>query len=117
MAESVGVSFVNESDFQKEGKWYILSNSSQLEVCSTVSSDINGSLAGISDFSEDIVSETGNGLSGISSHDGSKSDTDCDYNPKPLTSAFFLPFIRKEQSYSYTLVKRYDYYKVVGETC
>ena len=43
MAESVGVSFVDESDFQKEGKWYILSNNSQFEVCSTVRSDINGS--------------------------------------------------------------------------
>ena len=29
------------------------------EVCSTVSSDINGSLAGISDFGEDLVSEAG----------------------------------------------------------
>ena len=47
IAESVGVSFVDECDFQKEGKRYILSKSSQFEVCSTVSLDINGSLAGI----------------------------------------------------------------------
>ena len=52
-----------------------LEQDSQFEVCSTVSSDINGSLAGISDFSEDTVSETGNDSGGISSHDGSKSDT------------------------------------------
>ena len=59
MAESVGVGFVDESDFQKEGKWYILSKNPQFEVCSTVSSDTNGSPAGISDFSEDVFSETG----------------------------------------------------------
>ena len=55
MAEGVGVSFVDESDFQNEGKRY---NNSQFKACSTVSSDANGSLAGIPDFSEDIVSET-----------------------------------------------------------
>ena len=68
MAESVGVSFVGENDFQKEGKWYFLSENSQWEVpvCSTVSSDINDSLAGISDFSEDIVSETASDSGGIS---------------------------------------------------
>ena len=52
-----------------------LEQDSQFEVCSTVSSDINGSLAGILDFSEDTVSETGNDSGGISSPDGSKSDT------------------------------------------
>ena len=64
MAESVGVSFVDESDFQKEGKWYTLSKNSQFEVCSIVSSDINGLLAGISDFSKDIVSEAGSDSGG-----------------------------------------------------
>ena len=58
------------TQFQKEGKWYILSKNSQFEVCSTVPLDINGSLAGISDFGEDIVSEAGSDSSGISSHDG-----------------------------------------------
>ena len=80
MAESVGVSFGDESDFQKEGKWYILSKNWQFEVCSTVSSDINGSLAGVSDFSEDTMSETGSDSGAISSHNGSKSDVDSDYN-------------------------------------
>ena len=79
---------------------------SQFEVCSTVSSDINGSLAGISDFSEDIVLETGSDSGGISLHDGRKSDTDSDYNPEPSTSAIFSSFNRKEQSCSYTLFKR-----------
>ena len=41
-------------------------------------SSFNGSLAGISDFGEDIVSEAGSASGGISSHDGSKNDTDID---------------------------------------
>ena len=58
MAESVGVSFVDENDFQEIAN--NLNNKSQFEVWSTVSSDNNGSqLAGISDFSKDIVSEAG----------------------------------------------------------
>ena len=40
-------------------------------------------LASISDFAEDIVSEAGSDLSSISSHDGSKSDTDSDHNTEP----------------------------------
>ena len=76
---------VDESDFQNERKWYILSKNSQFEVCSTVLLDINGSLAGISDFGEDIVSEAGSASNsgGISSNDGSKNDTDSDYNTEP----------------------------------
>ena len=35
------------------------SKNSQFEKCSIVPLDINGSLAGISDFGEDIVSEAG----------------------------------------------------------
>ena len=82
---------------KKEGKWYILSKSSQFEVCSTVSLDINGSLAGISHFGEDIVSEAGSDSSGISSHDGSKSDTDSDNNTEPsIISAISSSFNRKE---------------------
>ena len=61
--------FCDESDFQKERKWYILSKNSQFEECSIVPLDINGSLAGISDFGEDIVSEAGIASGGISSHD------------------------------------------------
>ena len=67
------VSAFDESDFQKEGKCYILSKNTQFEVCSTVSFDINGSLGGIPDFGEDIVSEAGSDSSGIFSHDDSKS--------------------------------------------
>ena len=57
-----------------------MSKNSQFEECSTVPLDINGSLADISDFSEDIVSEAGSASGGISSHDGSKNDMDSDYN-------------------------------------
>ena len=95
--ESVGVSFVDESDFQKEGKWYMLSKNSQFEVCSTFFLDINGSLASIEDFGEDTVSETGSDSSGISLHDGSKSDTDSDWNTVPsIISAISSSFNRKE---------------------
>ena len=55
--------------------------------------DINGSLAGISD----IVSEAGSASGGISSHDGSKNDTDSDYNKKPLImSTISSSFNRKK---------------------
>ena len=77
------MSFADESDFQKERKWYILSKNSHFDKCSIVPLDINGSLAGISDFGEDIVSEAGSASGGISSHGGSKKDTDSDYNTEP----------------------------------
>ena len=65
-------------------------------MCATVSLDINGSLAGVSDFGEDIVSKMGmSDLSGISSHDGSKSDTDSGYNTEPsIISAISSSFIK-----------------------
>ena len=65
---------VDESDFQNERKWYILSKNSQFEECSIVPLDINGSMAGISDFVENIVSEAGSASGGISSHDGSENE-------------------------------------------
>ena len=40
-----------------------MSKNSQFEVFSTVSLDINGLLAGISDFGEDIVLEAGSDIS------------------------------------------------------
>ena len=87
---------MDESDFQKKGKWYILSKNSQFEVCSTVPLDINGSLAGISDFGEDIVSKAGSDSGGIAAHDGSKNDTDSGYNMEPsIISAISSFFNRK----------------------
>ena len=32
MADSVEISFVDENDFVKEGKWYLLSENSQREI-------------------------------------------------------------------------------------
>ena len=107
--ESVGVSFVDKSDFQKEGKWYILSKNSQFEVCSTVSLDINGSLADISDFGENIVSEAGSDSSNISSHDGhamvAKETRTVIIIRNPRSYQQFL-HPSTEKSCSYTLFKR-----------
>ena len=90
------VSFVDESDFQKERKWYILSKNSRFEECSIVPLDVNGSLAGISDFGEDIVSEAGTPSGGTSSHDGGKNDTDSDYiTESSITSTTSSSFNRK----------------------
>ena len=48
-------------------------------------------------FGEDKVSEAGSDSSGISSHDGSKNDTDSDYNTEPsIISAISSSFNRKE---------------------
>ena len=41
----------------------------------------------LSDFTEEVESETGSDSGDISSHDGSKSDTDSDYVGEPSTSA------------------------------
>ena len=92
---------------KKAGKWYILSNNSQFEVCSTVSSDINGLLAGISDFNEDIVWEMDGDSGGISSHDGTAKATRTViivWNPQH--QQFFHPSVEKIRVVAYTLFKR-----------
>ena len=67
------------------------------EECSIVPLEINGSLAGILDFGEDIVSEAGSASGGISSHDGSKNDTGSDYITEPsIISAISSTFNRKK---------------------
>ena len=59
--------------------------------------DINGLLAGISYFGKDIVLEAGSDSGGISSHDGSKNETDSDYNAElSIISAISSSFHRKE---------------------
>ena len=74
-----------------------MSKNSQFEECSTVPLDIKGSLAGISDSGEDIVSEAGSASGSISSHDGSKNDTDNDYITEPsIISAISSSFDRKK---------------------
>ena len=53
--------------------------------------------AGISDFGEDIVSEAGSASGGISSHDGSKNETDSDYITEPsIISTISSSYNRKK---------------------
>ena len=93
-----------------------MSKNSQFEVCSIVSLDTNGSLESISDFGEDIGSEAGSASGGISSHDGSKIDTDSDYNTKTLSYQQFLhPSTEKVVPILYSRdsnCKAYNYHKV-----
>ena len=97
-----------------------LEQNSQFEECSIVPLNINGSQAGISDFGEDIVSEAGSTSSGISSHDGSKNDTDSDYNTEAsIISTISSSFNRKKVVailYSRdSNCKTYNYHKAAGD--
>ena len=97
-----------------------MSKNSQFEECSIVPLGINGSLAGISDFGEDIVSKAGSASGGISSHDGCKNDTDSDYYTEPsITSAISSSFNRKKVvaiPYSRdSNCKVCNYHKVAGD--
>ena len=97
-----------------------MSKNSQFEVCSTVPLDINGSLAGISDFGEDIVSKAGSDSGGISSHDGSKNDTDSDYNTELsiISAIFFILQPKRVVAILYSRdsnCKVYNYHKVAGD--
>ena len=83
-------------------------------------SSFNGSLAGISDFGEDIVSEAGSASGGISSHDGSKNDTDSDYNKEPsIISAISSSFKPKKvvaiPCSRDSNCEAYNYHKVAGD--
>ena len=92
---------------------YILNKNSQFEECSIVPLDIYGSLAGISDFGEDIVSKAGRASGGISSHDGSKNDTDSDH-----INNFFILQPKKVVDILYSRdsnCKAYNYHKVAGD--
>ena len=81
---------------KKKKKWYILIKNSQFEERLIVPLNINDSLAGISDFGENIVSEAGSASGGISSHDGSKNDTDSDYDTETsIISTISSSFNRK----------------------
>ena len=95
-----------------------MSKNSQFEVRSTVSLDINGSLAGISD----LVSEAGSDSSGISpsSHDGSKSGTDSDYNTEPrsyqqISSSFMPKRVVAILNSRDSNCKAYYYHNVAGD--
>ena len=82
--------------------------------------DISGSLADISDFGEDVVSEAERASGGISSHDGSINDTEGDYITEPsIISAISSSFNRR--NFVAILYSRdsncnaYNYHKVAGD--
>ena len=98
-----------------------MSKNSQFEKCSTVPLDINGSLADISDFGEDKLSEAGSASGGISSHDGSINDMDSDYITKPsIISTISSSFNRRKVVailYSrHSNCKAYYYHRVAGDS-
>ena len=75
---------------------------------------------GISEFGKDIVSEAGSTSVGISSHDGSKNDTDSNYNTEPsIISTISSSFNRKKVvAILYprdSNCKAYNYHKVAGD--
>ena len=74
---------------------------------------------GILDFSEDIASKAGSDSGGISSHDGSKNDTDSDYIYGTLDhiSNFFILQPKRVVAILYSRnsnCKAYNYHKVAG---
>ena len=68
-----------------------------------------------------IVSEAGSASGGISSHDGSKNDTDSDYNTEPSLdhiNNFFILQPKKVVALLYSRdsnCKAYNYHKVAGD--
>ena len=70
------LTFVDENDFQKRGKWFFWSDNSTWEISSTVSVDTNDSLADISELNGERESETNSEGDG-SWHDDSDCKTAC----------------------------------------
>ena len=58
MSVKVDLTFVDENDFQKRGKWYFWSDNSSWGTSSTISMDTNDSLADISELNGERESET-----------------------------------------------------------
>ena len=58
MADEVDLTFVDENDFQKRGKWFFWSDNSSWEISSTISLQTNDSLADISELNGERESET-----------------------------------------------------------
>ena len=97
-----------------------MSKNSQFEECSTVALDINSSLGDISDFGKHIVPQGGSASGGISSHDGSKNGTECDYITEPsIISEISSSFNRRKDVvllYSRdSNCQAYSYHKVAGD--
>ena len=93
------LTFVDENDFQKRGKWFFWSDNSSWEISSTV--DTNDSLADISELNGERESET-NGEGDSSWHDDSdvsdqQSDDGCQgsldiFFHQPCTCAAIFSF-------------------------
>lgn len=85
----MALTFVDENDFEKRGKWFFWSDNSSWEIGSTISVDTNDSLADISEFNEERESET-NSESDSSWHDDSsvgEQQSDDDYTEEASTSS------------------------------
>ena len=90
MVDSEEIQFVDESEYQNEGKWYFWTDHSQREIGSTISLDSNDSLSGISDFSAEVESENSTCSDSDYSHVGGAScenDTDSEHVQELSTSA------------------------------
>ena len=82
------LTFVDEDDFEKRGKWFFWSDNSSWEIGSTISVDTNDLLADISEFIGERESET-NSESDSSWHDNSsvgEQQWDDDYTEEASTS-------------------------------
>ena len=64
----------------------------------------------MSDFGKDIVSEAGSASGGISSHNGSKNNTDSDYNTEPSIISIISSSFNRDSN-----CKAYNYHKVAGD--
>ena len=85
----MNLTFVDENDFEKRGKWFFWSDTSSWEIGSTISVDTNDSLADISEFNGERESET-NSESDSSWHDDSsveEQQSDDDYTEEASTSS------------------------------
>ena len=88
MSVKVDLTFVDENDFQKRGKWFFWSDNSSWETISTISMDTNGSLADISELNGERESETNSEGDSSWHNDSDVSDqqSDDDHTEEALTS-------------------------------
>ena len=89
MADEADLTFVDENDFQKRGKWFFWSDNSSWEISSTISVDTNDSLADISELNGERELET-NSEGDSSWHDDSDvsdQQSDDDHTEEASTSS------------------------------
>ena len=88
MSVKVDLTFVDENDFQKRGKWFFWSDNSSWETRSTISMETNESLADVSELNWERESET-NSEGDSSLHDDgdvSNQQSDDDHTEEASTS-------------------------------